>query len=122
MSDTPRTDAEVLATGFAKGFGFVPAVYARELEREIAELRHDLERAVANHSADLNAVPQGNKADVGASERPVFQPPILPSGGLPNNPAGCLHPWRGTPSKQPPKFTCACGTVVYRSYEDYVDD
>lgn len=29
--------------------------HARQLERELAEVRHDLERAVANHAADLSA-------------------------------------------------------------------
>ena len=37
MSDTPRTDAEVKNTGFAKGHGFVPADFARQLERELRE-------------------------------------------------------------------------------------
>lgn len=37
------------------------------------------------------------------------------------NEGRCKHEWTRA-EKQPPKFTCSCGTVVYRSYEDYVDD
>lgn len=33
----------------------------------------------------------------------------------------CTHPWLGE-GEQPASFMCRCGTKVYRSYEDYVDD
>jgi hypothetical protein len=35
---------------------------------------------------------------------------------------GCTHPWVGDPKVMPKKWTCYCGTVVYRSREDAVDD
>lgn len=39
MSDTPRTDAEGRATGFAKGYGFVSSEFARQLERDLRAWR-----------------------------------------------------------------------------------
>jgi hypothetical protein len=33
----------------------------------------------------------------------------------------CAHDWKGG-GPPPRRWNCACGTVVYRSYEDYVDD
>lgn len=33
----------------------------------------------------------------------------------------CIHPWKGD-GPVPPSFYCACGTKVYRSYEDYCWD
>jgi len=41
MSDTPRTDAQALATGYAKGHGFVPVAFAKQLEMEMAEMRKE---------------------------------------------------------------------------------
>lgn len=37
-----------------------PSPPARQLERELADLRHDLERGMANHNADLNAPPSAS--------------------------------------------------------------
>lgn len=31
--------------------------------------------------------------------------------------AGCQHEWRG-PGEMPGRYTCGCGTVVFRSHED----
>jgi hypothetical protein len=67
MSDTPRTDeAEVyyseIVTGRDAGLHWVRADFARKLEGEINELRHDLERSMTNHNADLNAAPQATAA------------------------------------------------------------
>lgn len=33
----------------------------------------------------------------------------------------CAHQWKGE-GPTPPSFYCACGTKVYRSYEDYAWD
>jgi hypothetical protein len=33
----------------------------------------------------------------------------------------CTHSWIGK-GEEPKKWTCGCGTVIYKSYEDYVDD
>jgi len=35
--------------------------------------------------------------------------------------AQCAHEWQGE-GPPPRRWSCACGTLVYRSYEDYVDD
>lgn len=35
--------------------------------------------------------------------------------------SGCLHEWKKSEPK-PKKWVCACGTLVYRSYEDYAWD
>jgi hypothetical protein len=54
MSDTPRTDEFVKMA--IERLNTTEAVirFARQLEREINALKHDLERAMANHNADLN--------------------------------------------------------------------
>jgi len=36
-------------------FSYVPMEFARQLERELSELRHDLERSMIAHNADLAA-------------------------------------------------------------------
>lgn len=39
----------------------------------------------------------------------------------PNN--DCTHEWNTEKmGPQPAKFRCKCGTLIYRSYEDYCDD
>lgn len=65
-----------------------------QLEKENAELRHDLGRSMRNHNADLNPAPQIQ---------------------------GCKHEWPG-PGPMPAKWNCKCGYLMYRSYEDYCDD
>jgi hypothetical protein len=35
--------------------------------------------------------------------------------------ASCKHEWRKQ-EPQPARWSCCCGTIVYRSYEDYCDD
>lgn len=57
---TPRTDAEEvyyseIVTGRDAGLYWVRSDFARQLERENADLLHDLERAMANHNADINS-------------------------------------------------------------------
>lgn len=37
------------------------------------------------------------------------------------NAAACAHEWQ-RPEPMPARWMCACGTMVYRSYEDYCDD
>jgi hypothetical protein len=32
----------------------------------------------------------------------------------------CSHEWKGE-GPPPRRWSCACGTIVYRSYEDYCD-
>jgi hypothetical protein len=56
---TPRTDA-MWTVDYPGGQEKVPATFARQLEREIAAMKHDLYRAMANHVADMNASPGPN--------------------------------------------------------------
>lgn len=57
MSDTPRTDAIANEVNEYSRGEWVPARFARRLERELNAAIHDLQRAMANHVADLNAAP-----------------------------------------------------------------
>lgn len=65
MSDTPRTDAIAIPSPLAMEKHYVAMrEHARQLERELNALKHDLERAMENHAADLNAEQSAHFMDV----------------------------------------------------------
>lgn len=49
-----------------------------------------------------------------------LRPLSLDNTGPAPDPMSCKHPWDSTKPK-PKSWMCACGTKVYRSYEDYCD-
>lgn len=79
---TPRTDAEEvyyseIVTGRDAGLYWVRSDFARQLERENADLRHDLERAMANHNADINSSAGPGERDKNAA--PQASPSVAPA-------------------------------------------
>jgi len=75
------------------------------MESDIRDLRHDMRRALTGWNATVAELEKWRP--VAVAGRPVID--------------GCRHEWPFH-DPQPAKWTCSCGTVIYRSYEDYVDD
>jgi hypothetical protein len=98
------------------------------VRRRLVECAKSETRPIAEVSIPLTEAI--NEPCKGCGKRPID----FISGAQGNDPApgrwgvtgvrwnGCTHPWVGDPKVMPKKWTCYCGTVVYRSREDAVDD